>query len=139
VNAAEQAISLETTSKIATIVHLFQTFVPDARSDLKPWANDPETRDSLDPDSIDLGFHLPGWSPRYGCRCFLVQIRFLSDPELEHQRVIGLELSGFNHMGEQWHLSTVGDWPFAGEQCPKPEIQESLRLFCRQIFELFNS
>jgi hypothetical protein len=61
-NAVEQAINLETASKIATIVNLFKAEFPDAKSDLKPWANDPDTRKLLDPDSIDLSFHLPGWS-----------------------------------------------------------------------------
>lgn len=55
-NASEQAINLELASKIATVVNLFKFEFPDAKSDLKPWKNDPETRELIDPDSIDIGF-----------------------------------------------------------------------------------
>jgi hypothetical protein len=79
VNAAEQAIGLELTSKIAGVVNLFKAQFPDAKADLKPWANDAETRELVDPDSIDIGFHLPGWSRRFQSRSILVQIRFFSD------------------------------------------------------------
>ncbi len=80
-NAAEQAISPETASKIAAIVNLFKQEFPDAKADLKPWMNDPDTRELVDPDSIDIGFHFPGWSPRFQSRSILVQIRLFQDPE----------------------------------------------------------
>lgn len=47
-NAAEQATNLELASKIATVVNLFKSEFPDVRSDLKPWRNDPETRELVD-------------------------------------------------------------------------------------------
>ncbi len=59
-NAAEQANNVVVASKIASVVTLFKTQFPDARVDLKPWTNDPETREMVDPDSIDIGFPLPG-------------------------------------------------------------------------------
>jgi hypothetical protein len=136
-NAAEQAKSLETTSKIAAIVNLFKTEFPDARVDLKPWCNDPHTRTLLDPESIDIGFHLPGWSPRYQCRSILVQTRLHTDEDLQIQRLIGLELLGFSYDGEEWRLSTVGAWTFLGRKLPVPDIQERFKRFCEKIFMLF--
>lgn len=140
-NAAEQALGLEIATKIAAVVNLFKSQFPDAHSDLKPWANDPDTRELVDPDSIDIGFHLPGWSRRLQCRSILVQIRLYRDPmadQAEIQRAIGLELVGFTHLGEQWRLSTVEHWQFVGEKQPVEEVKASLKEFCRQILELFH-
>jgi hypothetical protein len=138
-NAAEQAISLHTASKIATIVNLFKQTFPDAKADLKPWANDPQTQELVDPDSIDIGFHFPGWSPRFQSRSILVQIRLFQDPEESLQRAIGVELVGFNHAGKQWHLSTVKTWEFEGEKTPNIETQLQLKRFCRKLLEVFNT
>jgi hypothetical protein len=138
VNAAEQAKSVETASKIAAIVNLFKAEFPDARSDLKPWANDPDTRELVDPDSIDIGFHFPGFSRSLQSRSILVQIRFHADPESDLRRAIGVEMAGFDHRGKQWWLSTVEAWMFAGETTPTPEMAEKLKSFLRQALELFN-
>jgi hypothetical protein len=63
-NAVEQATNLEVASKIASVVNLFKTEFPNSKADLKPWRNDPETRELIDPDSIDIGFHfLAGANP----------------------------------------------------------------------------
>ncbi|MGG6294748.1 hypothetical protein ACQ4M4_10005 [Leptolyngbya sp. AN02str] len=137
-NAAEQATGLELATKIASVVSLFKSQFPDARADLKPWANDPDTRELIDPDSIDIGFHLPGWSPRYQCRSMLVQIRFFDDELESDRRVIGVEVVGFSHQGEQWRLSTIDDWHIVGSKQPIDEIGDKLKQFCRQMFELFN-
>ncbi len=137
-NAAEQAIGLDLATKIAAVVTLFKAQFPDARADLKPWANDLATREQTDPDSIDIGFHLPGWSRSIQSRSILVQIRFYSDSVEKSRRAIGLEVSGFTHLGEQWRLSTIKDWQFVGSAEPTDEVKEKLKLFCRQIFELFN-
>lgn len=80
-NAAEQANTIEFASKIATVLGVFKAAFPDLRADLKPWANNRETRNLVDPDSIDLGFHFPGVSRLFQCRSLLVQIRCHSDPE----------------------------------------------------------
>ena len=143
VNAAEQAIGLELATKIAAVVTLFKAQFADAKADLKPWANDPDTKEHIDPDSIDIGFHFPGWSRSIQSRSILVQIRFYSDSLEENlieasRRAIGLEAAGFTHLGEQWRLSTIKDWQFVGSTEPTDEVQEKLKLFCRQIFELFN-
>lgn len=137
-NAAEHATTLEVTSKIATVVNIFKRSFPDAKSDLKPWANDPDTRDHVDPLSIDMGFHFPGWSRRYQCRSVLVQIRFYKDPETKEKRAIGAEVSGFSHAGEQWRLSTVENWSFGGKAIPAIEPQQFLKDFCREVLQVFN-
>ncbi|MFQ4135718.1 hypothetical protein PGN35_005305 [Nodosilinea sp. PGN35] len=146
-NAAEQANSIEFASKIAAVVGLFKAEFPDLRADLKPWANDPDTRDLVDPDSIDVGFHFPGVSRLFQCRSLLVQIRLYSDPEAvagQHpsqtgeRRVIGLDLAGFDHRGKRWSLSTIDNWAFSGEVVPDPTCRERLRRCCRQVFVLFN-
>lgn len=155
-NAAEQANSIEFASKIAAVVGLFKAELPDLRADLKPWANDPDTRDLVDPDSIDLGFHFPGVSRLFQCRSLLVQIRLYTDPETTesqgacprddsqtdrstHRRVIGLDLAGFDHRGKRWTLSTIDNWTFCGDVTPDPTCRERLRRCCRQVFVLFNS
>ncbi|HEY9795241.1 MAG TPA: hypothetical protein V6D30_06320 [Leptolyngbyaceae cyanobacterium] len=138
-NAAEQAKSLEVTSKIAAVVNLFKCQFPDAKADLKPWKNDPDTQELVDPDSIDIGFHLPGWSRKLQSRSILVQIRLYEDPLYGSRRAIGVEAVGFDYRGKAWRLSTVENWQFVGECQPAPELGEKLKHFCRQIFELFNS
>ncbi len=137
-NAAEQAKSLETASKIATLVNLFKSEFPDAKADLKPWANDPDTRELVDPDSIDIGFHLPGFSRLFQSRSLLLQIRFHHDSATGDRRVIGAEVAGFNHQGKQWRLSTVHHWDFEGDRSPAPEVGDKLKSFLRQTLELFN-
>lgn len=138
-NAAEQAKGVQLATKIAAIVNLFKGEFPDARADLNPWHNDPDTREWLDPDSIDLGFHFPGWSPRLQGRSLLVQIRFYQDPVDNFRRLIGLEIAAFNHQGEAWRLSTVESWQIVGRYQPATGVVDKLRHFCRQVFELFQT
>ncbi|MBD2446571.1 hypothetical protein H6G76_05220 [Nostoc sp. FACHB-152] len=137
-NAAEQATNLELASKIATVVNLFKFQFPDAKSDLKPWKNDPETRELVDPDSIDIGFHFPGISKSWRSRSVLIQIRFHQDPITNLRRAIGIEVAGFDHRGEAWRLSTVENWNIVGESAPSAQVGDKLKQFCRQILELFN-
>lgn len=137
-NAAEQATNLELASKIATVVNLFKSQFPDARADLKPWTNDADTRELVDPDSIDIGFHFPGVSKSLQSRSILVQIRFYHDPANDVTSCIGIETGGFDHRGKQWLLSTVENWNFNGARQPSLEVREKLKLFCRQTLELFS-
>ena len=137
-NAAEQATNLEFASKIATVVNLFKYEFPDVKSDLKPWYNDPETRELVDPDSIDIGFHFPGISKSWRCRSILIQIRFYQDPINNDRRAIGVEAAGFDHSGEVWRLSTVETWSFVGDSVPSAVVGEKLKQVCRQILEVFN-
>lgn len=138
-NAAEQAKGLEAASKIAAVVNLFKSEFPDARADLKPWANDPDTQELVDPDSIDIGFHFPGRSRLFQSRSLLLQIRFHEDALTQERRAIGIEMAGFDHRGKQWRLSTVENWTFEGENSPVPEVAEKLKAFIRQALELFDS
>ncbi len=161
-NAAQQATDIVLTSKIASVVSLFRSAFPDAKVDLKPWADDFDTQELVDPDSIDFCFHFPGWSRRWQSRSILIQLRFYQDsmpdtaarePDvssgLERDKTdgkpfeptrnfIGLEVAGFDYRGKQWRLSTVNDWQFEGDIQPQPEIADKLKQFCRQIFELFS-
>ena len=137
-NAAEQATNLELASKIATVVNLFKFEFPDAKSDLKPWKNDPETRELVDPNSIDIGFHFPGISKSWRSRSILIQIRFYDDPLNNSRRAIGVESAGFDHRGEVWRLSTVETWSFIGSAAPSAQIGDQLKQVCRLILEVFN-
>jgi hypothetical protein len=146
VNAAQQATNINLASKIASAVSLFRSEFPDAKVDLKPWAEDLDTQELVDPDSIDFSFHFPGWSRRWQSRSVLIQIRFYKDAIAvtdsesfsQLQNFIGLEVAGFDYRGKQWRLSTVSDWQFEGDLQPHPEIADKLKQFCRQIFELFS-
>ncbi|NMF59547.1 hypothetical protein [Pseudanabaena yagii] len=137
-NAAEQARNVDIATKIATVVNLFKTIYPAARSDLKPWVNNSDTRRLLDPDSIDLGFHFPGVSWRLRVRSILFQIRLYEDPVEGDLRAIGIEASGHDYKGERWRFSTVENWQFLGDTLPKDDGAENLREFCRQTLEVFN-
>nr|WP_228049950.1 hypothetical protein [Tychonema sp. LEGE 06208] len=139
VNAAEQARNIELASKIAAVVNLFKSEFPDVKVDLKPWMNDRDTRELVDPDSIDIGFHFPGRSRYLQSRSILIQIRFYQDPVEGSRRAIGVEAAGYDHSGQQWRFSTVENWDFVGETEPVAESAEKLKHFCREIFNLFNS
>ena len=136
-NASEQAKTLETTAKIASVVNLFKQHFPDAKADLKPWQNDPDTIELVDPNSIDIGFHFPGWSRKLQSRSILVQIRFHQDLVDKTHNFIGIETAGFNHSGEVWRFSTIESWQLEGKSLPTEEIHQKLRLFCQGLFELF--
>lgn len=138
-NAQEKAKGLETTSKIAAVVNLFKQYFPDAKADLKPWQNDPDTIDLVDPDSIDIGFHFPGWSPKLQSRSILVQIRFHKDLEEKKHNFIGIETAGFTYVGETWRFSTISAWQPEGKNLPSDGIIEKLRQFCQGVFELFET
>ena len=135
-NAVEQAKGLEYATKIAAIVNLFKSVFPDARADLKPWVNDPDTQELVDPDSIDIGFHFPGWSRKCQCRSILAQIRLYQDPVESFQRAIGVEAAGFDHQGLAWRFSTIQDWQFVGQSIPAVEVQEKLKHFCREALNI---
>lgn len=137
-NAAEQATNFEVASKIATIVNLFKAQFPPIRADLRPWTNDAETQELVDPDSIDIGFHFPGFSRQFQSRSILLQIRFHADPLLGSYRAVGIEAFGFDHRGKQWRFSTVENWAFVGATCPTAEAAEILKQLCKDTLEVFN-
>jgi hypothetical protein len=51
-------------------------------------------------------------------------------------RLLGVLLSGMTFQGEQWRLATVGEWEASGVNLPQPEVAETLRLVCRDLFAL---
>ncbi len=125
-NAAERATSPEAAAKIAAAVDLFKRQFPSLRANLKPWANDPDTQEWIDPDSIDIGLNLPAGQT-------LVQLR------VQEQRLIGIDASCFGPFGHQrWRFSTVGDWSFTGPNPPPQGFQNSLRQVSKDLFLLFN-
>lgn len=137
-NASERAKGLDIATKIASVVTLFKAQFPDAKADLKPWKNDPDTRELVDPDSIDIGFHFPGWSRRYQSNSILVQIRFYKDPAEPQEKFIGVETCGFSHVGQAWKFSTIDSWKCVGQCQPTSDAEQQLKTFCRQVFELFD-
>ena len=141
-NAADQARSLQLAQAIASVAALFRAQFPDARANLAPWRDDPLTRAYADQESLDLSFHLPGWSPRSQCRSFFVQLRLESAPShaaAGRPRLLGVTIRGLTYDAERWRLATVGDWGAIGSHPPQAAVAEALREFCRSVFDLFDS
>ncbi|MCA1904128.1 MAG: hypothetical protein CV045_06930 [Cyanobacteria bacterium M5B4] len=130
-NATEKVASIELASKMATVIHLFRQQFPDAKADLSPWSNDPETKSNLDPESIDLSFSFPGINQRISSRCILVQLRFQGDV------LIGIDACGFSYQGKQWSFSTIGNWEYRGQYLPSSQLADRFRQFCRDVYALF--
>ena len=68
VNASESVESVEQRHALASVVTLLRHHFPAAQENLTPWRDDPQTRLWSEPESLDLAFHFPGWSPRLQCR-----------------------------------------------------------------------
>ncbi len=79
-NAADLARSPEMAQAIASAAGLFRRHFPDAKANLTPWRDDPDTRRFAEEESVDLAFHFPGWSPRLQCRSLLMQLRLAAAP-----------------------------------------------------------
>ena len=137
-NAADQARNLELTQAIASAAALFRAQFPDARANLTPWRDDPCTRRFADRESVDLSFHLPGWSPRSQCRSFLVQLRLEQAPsrhgsgEAARPRLLGVLIRGLTYESERWRLATLGDWHPTGSHLPDAASVAKLQQFCRR-------
>lgn len=137
-NAGDQVRSLELAQAIASVAVLFRAHFPDARANLTPWRDDPQTRAFAERESLDLSFHLPGWSPRSQCRSFLVQLRLEAAPDPGVcPRLLGLTIRGLTYDAERWRLATLGDWQPTGSHPPQPAVVESLQAFARGVFALF--
>ena len=143
-NASEKATSLSFVSKITAIINLFQSKFKDAIPDLTPWLDDPVTRSTLDPNSIDLGFHFPSNAdPRH---TLLLQIRLqpISSKSaalsvMWPSRVVELEISSHGHSGCLWEFSTLYDWHLAIQTKLSAEYQAQVKSFCQDVLEVFNS
>lgn len=145
-NASEKAISLGFVSKIATIINLFQSKFTDATPDLTPWLDDPMTRATIDPDSIDVCFHFARRSRTQSPHTMLLQIRLQPErgnndylAETLRDRVLGLEISSHSLCGCLWEFSTIGDWRFCGSTGLSPEYQAQIKSFCQDVLGVFNS
>lgn len=144
-NAADQARTLALAQAIASVAALFRAHFPDARANLNPWRDDPLTRAYGEPETLDLSFHFPGWNPRIQCRSVLVQLRLaaspVSDASAMPQRppLLGVTLRGLTYEAERWQLATVGHWRARGSHPPSAAVEEVLRRFCHQLFELFDT
>ena len=139
-NAGDQVRSLELAQAIASAAALFRSHFPDARANLTPWRDDPQTRAFADQESLDLSFHLPGWSPRSQCRSFLLQLRLEAAPQPGGcPRLLGVTIRGLTYESERWRLATVGDWQPTGSHLPQPVVVEALQDVCRRLFELFDA
>ena len=138
-NASEQVRSVELAQCVASVAALFRQRFPDARANLTPWRDDPQTRAFAEQESLDLSFHLPGWSPRSQCRSFLVQLR-LERPPLggaRRPRLLGVMIRGLTYESERWRLASVGDWQPTGSHLPQPAVVQAMQAFCRSLFDLF--
>ena len=139
-NAADQARSLDLAQAIASVATLFREQFPDARANLKPWRDDPLTRAYGEPETLDLSFHFPGWSPRTQCRSLLLQLRLDQPPgEGTRPRLLGVLIRGLTYESERWRLATVGDWQPSGAHLPEAAVVERLQNVCRELFGLFAS
>ena len=138
-NAGDQVRSLELAQLVASVAVLFRQQFPDAKANLNPWRDDPQTRAFADEQTIDLSFHLPGWSPRSQCRSFLVQLRLTHPPAGGSARpqLLGVLIRGLTYDAERWRLATVGEWMPSGSHLPQPAVVKALQQFCRALFDLF--
>jgi hypothetical protein len=145
-NASEKATSLKAVSKIAAIINLFQSKFAGAVPDLTPWLDDPITRSTLNPDSIDIGFHFHHSNQTNVHHTLLLQIFFLPESgkndyltELHQGRVVGLGISSHSFRGCLWEFSIVDDWNLAESTGLSLEYQAQINSFCQGVLEVFNT
>ena len=137
-NAAEQANTIEMTSKIAAVVNLFHSYFPGISVDLNPWIKNAETEEFDDPNALDFAFHFQGRNFSCYSNCILMQIRLSDRDEIEPSKIIGIELSGHDYQGQQWRFSTVGKWEFWGLGLPLPKEQEKFKQMCQRMMHIFD-
>lgn len=137
-NATDHTDTYAMLSKISRIVALFTEQFLDARPDLSPWISDPALRYLIDPNSIDLCFHFPGWHPTCHSHCVLTQIRFSADPHSTDAYLIGIESMGYTYTEPYWRCSTADDWDFNGKSPPTVSAREKLEQFFHDVYALFD-
>ena len=138
VNAGESVQNVAQVRAVASILTLVREQFPDAKPNLCPWRDDAQTRQWDEPESLDLSFHFPGWSPRLQCRSLLLQLRFQNNESDEVLKLLGVLVRGMTYDGERWRLATVGDWSLEGSHLPQAEQASQLRQMCRDLFLLFD-
>jgi hypothetical protein len=124
---------------VASILNLVRKQFPAAKPNLRPWRDDAQTRRWDEPESLDLSFHFPGWTPRLQCRSLFWQLRFQNNESYEARKLLCVLVRGMTYDGERWRLATIGDWSIAGSHLPKAEQASQLRRMCRDLFLLFDS
>ena len=136
-NAAEQVRNLDSAQAVASALTLVRQHFPTASVNLTPWRDDPQTRKWCEPETIDIAFHFPGWSPRLQCRSLLMQLRLSGYQVGGPVHLLGVLIRGMTFEGERWRLVTAGDWMPTGSYLPQPAQTEQLHSICRELFELF--
>ena len=109
-NAGESVASVHQMKTLASVVTLVRHHFPEAQVNLAPWQDDPQTRLWSEPESLDLAFHFPGWTPRLQCRSLLFQLRVQPRAEAHDLKLLGVLIRGMTYDGERWRLATVGSW-----------------------------
>ena len=130
--------SIDQMQVLASVVTLVRQHFPSAQVNLTPWRDDPQTRLWSEPESLDLAFHFPGWSPRLQCRSLLLQLRVEPRAEARGLQLLGVLIRGMTFDGERWRLATVGSWDPEGPHLPQPQLVDHLRQICRDLFDLFS-
>ena len=138
VNAGESVRSVAQVRAVASTVNLVREQFPAAKPNLRPWRDDAQTRQWDEPESLDLSFHFPGWSPRLQCRSLLLQLRFQDNDGAQGLKLLGVLIRGMTYEGERWRLATVGGWIPEGSHVPQAEQAAQLRQICRDLFLLFD-
>ncbi len=137
-NAGESVASVDQMQTLASVVTLVRHHFPAAQVNLAPWQDDPQTRLWSEPESLDLAFHFPGWTPRLQCRSLLFQLRVQPRAEAHDLQLLGVLIRGMTYDGERWRLATVGSWDPEGPHLPQSEPVYQLRQICRELFDLFS-
>ena len=138
VNASESVRSVAQVRAVASILNLVRKQFPAAKPNLRPWRDDAQTRRWDEPESLDLSFHFPGWTPRLQCCSLLLQLRFQNNESYEARKLLGVLVRGMTYDGERWRLATVGDWSFEGSYLPQAKQASQLHQMCRDLFLLFD-
>ena len=137
-NASDHVQNLVSAHALASSATLVRRYFPAASVNLTPWRDDPETRKWTEPETLDMSFHFPGWSPRLQCRSLLLQLR-LSREESGSVRphLLGVVIRGMTYEGERWRLVTIGDWTPVGNYLPEASQMALLKEICKELFSLF--
>lgn len=139
-NAGELVHNADQAQALASVLRLVRGYFPAAVPNLKPWRDDPMTREWHEPESIDLAFHFPGWSPTLECRTLLMQLRFQGlGGTHQSQALIGVLIRGLTFNGERWRIATIGNWEPCGPHLPSAEQAERLHCLCEDLFCLYKT
>ena len=123
---------------LASVVTLVRHHFFAAQENLMPWRDDPQARLWSEPESLDLAFHFPGWSPRLQCRILWLQLRIQPRAGAHGLQLLGVLMRGMIYDGERRRLATVGSWAPEGPYLLQPQLVHHLHQICRDLFDLFS-